>query len=117
MAGDELTEEDFKKIAKKSNGNSASPYSSQIDPTSKKSVFGYDEHTVEVMDFEFISVDCMYFEEKENKYGNSNFFYEGYSYKDKPGSVFERKASKMEVATLYSGKYILGTDYIINYGH
>lgn len=68
------------------------------------------------MDFEFISVDCMYFEEKENKYGNSNFFYEGYSYKDKPGSVFERKASKMEVATLYSGKYILGTDYIINYG-
>ena len=116
LAGDELTEEDFQKIAKKSNGNSASPYSSQIDPSSKKAVFGYDEHTVEVMDFEFISVDCMYFEEKENKYGNSNFFYEGYSYKDKPGSVFERTASKMEVATLYSGKYILGTDYIINYG-
>tara|TARA_R110002096_G_scaffold161169_2_gene327653 strand:+ start:1 stop:1416 length:1416 start_codon:yes stop_codon:yes gene_type:complete len=58
----------------------------------------------------------MYFEEKENKYGNSNFFYEGYSYKEKPGSVFERTASKMEVATVYSGKYILGTDYIINYG-
>ena len=116
LAGNELTEEDFQKIAKKSNGNSASPYSSQIDPSSKKAVFGYDEHTVEVMDFEFISVDCMYFEEKENKYGNSNFFYEGYSYKEKPGSVFERTASKMEVATVYSGKYILGTDYIINYG-
>ena len=116
LAGAELTEEDFGKIAKKSEGANPSSYSSQYDPATKKSLFGYDEHTVEVLDFEFISVDCMYFEEKENKYGNSNFFYEGYSYKEKPGSVFDRTPHKMEVATVYSGKYILGTDYIINYG-
>ena len=116
LAGDELTEEDFAKIAKKSKGNSSSPYSAQYDSTTKRSVYGYDEHTVEVMDFEFLSVDCMYFEQKENKYGNSNFFYEGYSYKEKPGSVFERTPHKMEITTVYSGKYIMGTDYIINYG-
>jgi len=116
LAGDELTEDDFAKIAKKSKGNSSSPYSAQYDSTTKRSVYGYDEHTVEVMDFEFLSVDCMYFEQKENKYGNSNFFYEGYSYKEKPGSVFERTPHKMEITTVYSGKYIMGTDYIINYG-
>lgn len=116
LAGDELTEEDFNKIAKKSKGNSMSPYSSHYDAASKKSVYGYDEHTVDVLDFEFLSVDCMYFEEKENRYGNKNFFYEGYSYKDKPGSVFERTPHKMEVTTVYSGKYIMGTDYVINYG-
>ena len=116
LAGDELTEEDFKKIAKKSNGSNMSPYSSNYDAASQKSVYGYDEHTVEVLDFEFLSVDCMYFEEKENRFGNTNFFYEGYSYKEKPGSVFERTPHKMEITTVYSGKHILGTDYIINYG-
>tara|TARA_R110001583_G_scaffold28586_4_gene101147 strand:+ start:1577 stop:3994 length:2418 start_codon:yes stop_codon:yes gene_type:complete len=116
LAGDELTEEDFKKIAKKASGSNMSPYSSHYDAASKKSVYGYDEHTVEVLDFEFLSVDCMFFEEKENRFGNKNFFYEGYSYKERPGSLFERTPHKMEVTTVYSGKYILGTDYIINYG-
>lgn len=116
LAGDELTEEDFSKIARKAKGGSMSPYSSNYDASSKKSVYGYDEHTVQVLDFEFLSVDCMYFEEKENRYGNKNFFYEGYSYKDKPGSVFERTPHKMEITTVYSGKYIMGTDYVINYG-
>ena len=93
-----------------------SPYSSHFDSAAQKNVYGYDEHTVEVLDFEFLSVDCMYFEEKENRFGNSNFFYQGYSYREKPGSVFERTPHKMEVTTVYSGKYILGTDYVINYG-
>jgi len=116
LAGDELTEEDFEKVARKSSGNSMSPYSSHYDASSKKSVYGYDEHTVEVLDFEFLSVDCMYFEEKDNRHGNTNFFYQGHSYKERPGSVFDRTPHKMEVTTVYSGKYILGTDYIINYG-
>ena len=58
----------------------------------------------------------MYFEEKDNRHGNTNFFYQGHSYKERPGSVFDRTPHKMEVTTVYSGKYILGTDYIINYG-
>jgi len=116
LCGDELQEEDFQKIAKKASGNSMSPYASHYDASSKKSVYGYDEHTVEVLDFEFLSVDCMFFEEKENRHGNKNFFYEGHSYKERPGSVFERTPHKMEVTTVYSGKYILGTDYVINYG-
>ena len=116
LAGNELQEEDFQKIAKKASGSNTSPYSSHYDASSKKSVYGYDEHTVEVLDFEFLSVDCMYFEEKENRHGNTNFFYEGHSYKERPGSVFERTPHKMEITTVYSGKYILGTDYIINYG-
>ena len=106
----------FIQIAKKASGSNMSPYSSHYDAASKKSVYGYDEHTVEVLDFEFLSVDCMFFEEKENRFGNKNFFYEGYSYKERPGSLFERTPHKMEVTTVYSGKYILGTDYIINYG-
>jgi hypothetical protein len=68
------------------------------------------------MDFEFMSVDCFHFEEKENRHGNVGFYFEGFSYKERSGSVYERKPHKMEIATVYCGKYILGTDHIINYG-
>jgi hypothetical protein len=71
---------------------------------------------VDVLDFEFISVDCIYFEEKENKFGNTNFFMKGFDYQSKQGSVFERKPHKMEVSTVYGGSYVLGEDVIFNYG-
>lgn len=69
-----------------------------------------------MLDFEFMSVDCMYFEEKQNQYGNTNFFYEGFEYKEKKGSVYDRTPHKMEIEVVYAGTYILGTDHLINYG-
>lgn len=35
---------------------------------------------VHVLDFEFMSVDCMNFEEKENKFGNTGFYFKGFNY-------------------------------------
>ena len=58
----------------------------------------------------------MHFEEKENRFGNRNFFYQGFDYKEKAGSVFERKPHKMEIVNVYKGYYILGTDYLFSYG-
>tara|TARA_Y100000401_G_scaffold77893_1_gene63512 strand:- start:946 stop:3381 length:2436 start_codon:yes stop_codon:yes gene_type:complete len=116
LAGDQLTEEDYKKIAKKAKGNKSDAYQSNYDPATKRSGYGYDDHTVQILDFEFLSVDCMFFEEKTNRHGNTNFFYEGYSYKEKLNSMTERIAHKMDVTTVYEGMYIMGTDYVINYG-
>jgi hypothetical protein len=78
--------------------------------------YGYDEYMVDVLDFEFISVDTMFFEEKESRHGNNGFYYKGFSYKEKPGSVFERTAHKMEMAVVYGGCYILEADKLFNYG-
>ncbi len=116
LAGDELSDEDLQKITKKaklssSNTNMSAPYSN-----SKIKKDNYGAYTVEVMEFEFISVDCMYFEEKENRHGNTGFFYEGFTYKERSGSVYDRTPHKMEIATVYSGMYILGTKHILNYG-
>lgn len=116
LAGDELSDADLKKIAKSakratSNRNPNSPYSN-TDIDKQK----YGGYVVQVMEFEFISVDCMYFEEKQNRYGNSGFFYEGFKYKERKGSVYERTPHKMEVSTVYSGMYIIGTDHVIKYG-
>lgn len=116
LAGDQLTEEDLKKITKNakrasSNRSMKAPYyPSKIDKSQ------YGGYTVEVLEFEFKSVDCMHFEEKENRFGNTGFFFQGMKYKERAGSVYQRTPHKMEIETVYSGMYILGTDHLINYG-
>ena len=121
IAGHELTEEDFKKIAaavKNKDGNDPNTFNSHsYNNRLMKQEYGYDEYMVDVLDFEFISVDCVYFEEKENRFGNMNFFLKGFEYEEKQGSVFERRPYKMEVSTVYGGSYILDAkDMLFNYG-
>jgi len=114
IAGNEIEDEDFEKLTNEVKGSSS--YDLSYNFTNDGKSEGKDENMVRVLEFEFLSVDCMHFEEKENQHGNSNFFYEGYKYKEKHGSVFERKSSKMNVVSVYKGCYVLGTDYIYNYG-
>ena len=103
IAGDQFTEEDYAKMAQGAagmNGNDSSKLNqSYFDDYLKRNAFGYDEYMIDVLDFEFMSVDCMHFEDKENRYGNKLFFYEGFTYKERPGSVFEREPRKMHIAT------------------
>ena len=48
--------------------------SSHYDDRYSRTIYGYDEYMVEVLDFEFISIDCMYFEEKDSRHGNTGFY-------------------------------------------
>ena len=65
----EFTEEQFQKIAQKVKNkyqNRADKLSYKYyDETLDRTTYGYDEFIVEVMDFEFISVDDIHFEEKQ----------------------------------------------------
>jgi len=115
LAGDELSDEDMKKILKVATKKGTNQKYSYDDLQSYKNQ-DLNEYMISIMDFEFMSVDCFHFEEKENRHGNVGFYFEGFSYKERSGSVYERKPHKMEIATVYCGKYILGTDHIINYG-
>ncbi len=121
IAGHELQEEDFEKIAnsvKNKEGNNSSVFNKHsYNQRMMRQEYGYDEYMVDVLDFEFISVDCIYFEEKENRFGNTNFFMKGFDYEEKQGSVFDRKPHKMEIATVYGGSFIMdGCDLMFNYG-
>ena len=115
LAGPQLDEEDFKKIMKVATKRAQGHNLSQFDYRSNKRD-EYSEHMVKIMEFEFISVDCMYFEEKENRHGNIGFYNEGFAYKERSGSVFQRTPHKMEMEMLYGGIYIMGTDCLFNYG-
>ena len=120
LAGDKLTEEQYKKIADKAKsryGNNSSYLNrTHYDNQSRRTVFGYDEYIVEVLDFEFLSTDTMFFEEKENQYGNVGFFNRGFSYKEKTGGVFKRTPHTLEVTNVYGGFYVMGCEYIFDYG-
>ena len=116
LAGDDLTEEDLKKISKKARRSTSNRYPNNPYSSRGPEKDEYSGYLVEVLDFEFLTVDCMHFEEKSNRHGNSNFFYQGFEYKEKKGSVYDRTPHTMEIACVYKGTYILGTDHLINYG-
>lgn len=119
LAGDELSEEDLKKIANKvkgTNGNNANKYSTKkYDQDLNTMTYGYDEYTINILDFEFLTVETMHFEEKENRYGNFNFFFKGFSYKPPKGSVYERRPKCMDIKVVYKGSYIVDCGMLYGY--
>ncbi len=120
VAGDQFTEEQYEKIArdvqyKYSNNPSRLGYSS-YDRYTQRMVYGYDEYVVEVMDFEFMAVDDVYYESKESRFGNVGFYFKGEVYTPARESIYDRDPYKMSYATVYGGSYIVGTEMIYNYG-
>ena len=120
LAGDQISEEGLAKIAEKvkgRNGNDSSKYSTKkFDQDLNKMHYGYDEYTVNVLDFEFLTVETMHFEEKENRHGNFNFFYKGSEYKAPKGSVYERRPHSMDIKVVYGGSYVLDSGDLFDYG-
>lgn len=116
LAGDQLSEEDYEKISQKAKGNGTGGNATQYDDLGDRTMYEYDEYTIDILEFEFLSVDTMFFEEKKNKFGNSNYYYQGFSQKGGKDSVFESSPEKLQIECVYGGVYIMGTDHIINYG-
>lgn len=120
LAGDQFTEEQYKKMAKtvmNKYGNNSSRYvESYYDQRLSRQNYGYDEFTIEVLDFEYLSVDSMIYEKKQSRFGNMGFYFKGNSYEAPKNSVYDREPVYMNNATVYGGMHIVGTDYIFNYG-
>lgn len=120
LAGDQFTEEQYQKIAKtvmNKYGNNASRFvDNYYDQRLGRYNYGYDEFTLEVLDFEFLSVDSMVYEKKQSRFGNIGFYFKGNSYEAPKNSVYDREPIQMNNATIYGGMHIVGTEYIFNYG-
>ena len=76
LSAGQFTEEEYKKIAEKvknKQGNDPGKLTqAHYNERLQRTMYGYDEYMVDVLDFEFISVDCMYFEEKSSRHGNGD---------------------------------------------
>ena len=100
-------------------GNDPLRYATQgynYETISNRYRYGYDEFKVQIMDFEFMSVDDIVFEKKKSQFGNIGFYYKGSAYNAPQQSVFDREAVYMKNATVYGGIYVVGTDFMFNYG-
>jgi len=118
QAGDEFSEEDYIKIAREYAGKNNNPanYGTQAYYENGNETYDYDKFSVNILDAEFITSHSLKYEKKENRFG-------GYSVNKKPSNYKKPKNSKTKredigqtVKVIYKGKYIVGTDYIFNYG-
>jgi hypothetical protein len=120
VAGDQFTEEEYEDIARAAqkmyNYDSASMGSRSLDNLTGMTKYGYDEYIIDVLDFEFLSNDVIYFEEKENRHGNVGFHYKGDKYKHPSNSVFGRKPVRMDNLVVYGGSMIVCSNKIFSYG-
>jgi hypothetical protein len=122
LAGNQFTEEQYQQIAEtvmNRYGNDPLRYSTQggnYETIGNRYRYGYDEFKVQIMDFEFMSVDDIIFEKKESKFGNIGFYHKGTTYNAPQQSVFDREAVYMKNATVYGGILVVGTDMMFNYG-
>ena len=120
LAGDEFTEEEYTQMARNVQNKYANDPNklshSYYDRNLQRTIFGYDEYIIEVMDFEFLSVDDIFYESKESRFGNVGFYYKGMVYQPSKASVFDRKPVRMSFVTLYGGSYIVGTNKMYGYG-
>ena len=97
LAGDELTEEEYEKIAQKVMGRTAISHlhtTRNYDEVNEELTTVTTSISLTVLDFEFLTVDTMFFEEKVSRFGNKGFYYKGFSYKEKNEQRFERVPQK-----------------------
>ena len=119
IAGDQLSEQDYEKIAQEFAGKN---HNDQISPNYESYMneyqeeFEYDKYRVTIMDAEFLSVNELKYEKKKNAYGGYTVTKKKGKYKKPKRSKFERELIQTSVKVVYSGKWIVGTDYCINYG-
>lgn len=120
MAGSEISEEQYEEIARSVMGKKYNDKSlfgvKSYDRGAGGYTHGYDDYLIDIMDFEFLSVDCVYYESKESQFGNKGFYFKGGEYKEPTSSVYDRQPYKMENQTIYGGCYVVGTSMIFGYG-
>lgn len=118
--GDKYSEEQYYEIAQTYAGKYDNPSSvhanNHFNAYLNTFVYEYDDFTIPVMDFEFVSVDDMNFEKKKTRHGNAGFYKKGADYNPPKNSKYDREKATMTYKTVYSGKKILGADVIWNYG-
>lgn len=114
IAGDQFTDDEYEKIADQVTKRSQYDTSSTRSYSNNKGA--YDQYMVDVLDFEFISIDKIVFEEKENKHGNVGFYRKQEGYKPPSNSVYRREVKTMSNATVYGGSYVMGCEKVFDYG-
>lgn len=119
LAGTQFTEKEYQTMAQSvmnKYGNDPNAFTRrQLGDTVNVQEMPYDEYSIQVLDFEFLSVDSMVYEKKMSRFGNAGFYFKGERFEAPKNSVYDREIMNMYNATVYGGSYIIGTDHLFNY--
>ena len=109
-AGNQFSEAEYESIAKQYIGWLGNPkeWPSSLSVYNK----GYDKFRIRLLDLEFFSVNEMVYEQRVDRRGNKVFARAKYDDKNKRKDKYDRVAFKV----VYKGKWIIGTNYIFDYG-
>lgn len=125
-AGSQFTEEEYYDMAKAycgywNNPDSMVPYSDYINTDNQYGKYRtYDTMEVYVMDMDYDSVDTMKWE-KKNVAGNEFTFKKPYKTPvektmSSDGLTIEKEVYATETRTVYTGKWVIGTNFMWDYG-
>jgi len=120
MKPGELSEKELQKIAETYTGKFGNKnymsMESQYNPELGYEEFDYDNFKIQILDGCFKSDYTLVYEKKQNKYGYNNLYRKDEDYTPPKRSKYQRELIKQPATVYYSGIYIIGTDYLINYG-
>jgi hypothetical protein len=114
IAGEQFTEDEYHDMAANYVNKNGNPTS--VKRTTVGDTFEYDKFTVDILDAEFKSVDIIYYEKKNNRYGGYTVNKKKDGYKAPKKSKYKREEMKPQIETWYAGKWIIGTEYLFDYG-
>ena len=118
LAGDSLTEEEYAEIANIYTGKNNNPgkFSRNTLLDNSAESYEYDGFIVDILDAEFKSVDNLNYEKKSNRYGGTTTNKKDSNYRPPKKSRYKREQVKPLIEMWYTGKWVIGTDYIFDYG-
>jgi hypothetical protein len=118
LAGDEFTEEEYIEIARNNGGKYGNPKNlgKGSNYYNEYELHEYDTYKIAVLDGLYKTVDDLHYEKKSNKFGGYSINKKNKDYKQPKNSKQKRTKLKTTVENIYKGKWIIGTDYIFDYG-
>ena len=118
LAGDEFTEEDYIEIARNNAGKYGNPKNlgKGSNYYNEYEIHEYDTYKIAVLDGLYKTVDDLHYEKKENKFGGYSINKKKTNYKEPKNSKQKRTKIKTSIENIYKGKWIIGTEYIFDYG-
>lgn len=119
MANGELSEEQLFEIAKLNSQKSGNPqwsWGNSYYPNNTMLYRPYDNFLVDVLDFEFTSVDTKKWSKKKNRNGGYYIKERSVNYKAPEGNATKTEVFEKTIQNNYCGKFVVGTNYIFGYG-
>jgi hypothetical protein len=117
-AGDQISEKEYREIATNFKGKYDNPTTFTIDPIvdANTSAYEYDQFLVDVLDGQFKVPNKLKTEKKYNKYGNYTVHKKEDTYTPPEKSKFKREVKQTDYECKYSGKWVIGTHVVFDYG-